>query len=87
MSSLARRICTIVKNENVKEQRFKEWKKNITTTKSTYPKSLTEASILKAKEIPLKALRQPKTTKKYGNYPFHYKYLVMHLPVPLVKLD
>ena len=27
--SLARRICTIVENENVKEQRLKELKKNI----------------------------------------------------------
>ena len=31
--SLARRICTIVENENVKEKLFKELKKNIARTK------------------------------------------------------
>ena len=59
---LGRRICTIVENENVKEKDFKERENNITRTKAN-PKSLIEASILKAKEIPLKVLRQQKTTK------------------------
>ena len=48
--SLARRICTIVGNEHVKEKRFKELKRVLLEQK--YPKSLIEASILSAKEIP-----------------------------------
>ena len=60
--SLAIRICTIVENENVKEKRFKELKKE-TLLEQKYRKSLIEASILRTKEIPLKILRQPKTTK------------------------
>ena len=59
--SLARRICTIVKNENVKEKRFKELQKTFLEQK--YPRSLIEASILRAKEIPLEILRQPKLQK------------------------
>ena len=59
--SLARRICTIVENENVKVKRFKELKKALLEQK--YPKSLKEACILRAKEMPLEILRQPKTTK------------------------
>ena len=60
--SLARRICTIVENENVKEKRFKGLKKTLLEQK--YPRSLIEASILKAKEIPLEILRQLKNCKK-----------------------
>ena len=59
--SLARRICTIVENENVKEKRFKELKK--TLQEQRYPKSLIEARILTAEEIPLETLRQPKSAK------------------------
>ena len=58
---LARRICTIAENGNVKENRFKEPKKTLLEQK--YPKLLIEASTLRAKEIPLEVLRQPKTTK------------------------
>ena len=35
-----------------------------------YPKSLIEASILRAKEIPLEILRQPKTAKNKEMIPF-----------------
>ena len=49
--SLARRICTIVENESVKEKRIKEIKKALIEQK--YPKSLIEASILRATEMPL----------------------------------
>ena len=59
--SLARRICTVVENEYVKEKRFKKPKKNIARIK--YPKLLIEANILKAKEILLEVLRQQKTNK------------------------
>ena len=59
--SLARRICIIVENENVKVKLFKELKKALLEQK--YPKSLKEASILRTKEMPLEILRRPKTTK------------------------
>ena len=52
--SLARRICTIDENENVKEKRFEELKRTLLEQK--YNKSLTEASILRAKEILLQIL-------------------------------
>ena len=60
--SLGRRIYTIVENRNVKEKRFQDRKKNITRTKIN-PKLLINASILKAKEIPLEVLRQQKLLK------------------------
>ena len=66
--SLARRICTFVENENVKEKCFKELKETLLEQK--YHKSLIEASILRAKEIPLEVLRQPKTTKNEEIIPF-----------------
>ena len=49
--SLAIRICTIVENENMKEKRFIDLKKTLLEQK--YPKSLIEASTLRAREIPL----------------------------------
>ena len=70
--SLARRTCTIVENENVKEKRFKELKKTLLEQK--YPRSLIEASILRAKEIPLEVLRQPKTAKNEEIIPFTITY-------------
>ena len=39
-----------------------------------YPKSLIEASILKAKEIPFEVLRQPETTKNEEIIPFTMTY-------------
>ena len=66
--SLARRICTIAGNENVKEKCFKELKKRLLEQK--YPKSLIEASILRAKEIPLEILSQPKTAINEDIIPF-----------------
>ena len=59
--SLATRICTTVENESIKEKRFEELKRTLLEQK--YPKSLIEASILRAKKIPLEILRQPKTAK------------------------
>ena len=64
--SLARRICTIVGNEHVKEKRFKELKRVLLEQK--YPKSLIEASILSAKEIPFEI---NKSCQKWGNNSFH----------------
>ena len=60
--SLARRICTIVENGNVKEKCFNKLKRILLEQKCS--KSLLEASILKAKKaIPIEILRQPKTSK------------------------
>ena len=64
------RICTIVENENVKEKRFKELERTLLEQK--YPKSLIEASILRAKEIPLEILRQSKTAKNEEIIPFTF---------------
>ena len=63
-----RRICTIVENENVKEKRFKKLKRTLLEQK--YPNWLIEASVLRAKEIPLEILRQPKTAKIEEIIPF-----------------
>ena len=71
--SLARRICTIVGNEHVKEKRFKELKRVLLEQK--YPKSLIEASILRAKETPLELSRQPKTAKTEEIIPFTNYYI------------
>ena len=59
--SFVRTTCAILGNENVKEKGLKELKKTLLEHK--YSESLTEASILRAKEIPLEILRQPKTDK------------------------
>ena len=69
--SLSSRICTFVENENVKEKRFKELKKALLEQK--YLKSLI-ASTLKAKEMPLKVLTQPKTAKHGEVIPFIKRY-------------
>ena len=71
--SLGRRIYTIAENESVKEKRFKEMKKN-TLVEQKYPKSLIKASILRAKDIPLEILRQPKTTQNEEIVPFTSTY-------------
>ena len=70
--SLARRINTIDENENVKEKRFKELER--TLLEQNYPKSQIEASILRAKEMPLEILRQPKTAKNEEIIPFTFTY-------------
>ena len=59
--ALAKRINTIDENENVKEKRFKELERTLLEQK--YPKSQIEASILRAKEIPLEILRHQKLLK------------------------
>ena len=70
--SLARRICTVVENENVNEKRSKELKRKLPEQK--YPKLLIEASILRAKEMPLEILREPKTAKNEEIIPFTFTY-------------
>ena len=61
-----------VENVSVKEKLFKELKKTLLEQK--YPKLVTEASLLKAKEIPLEILRQPKTTENEEIVPFTTTY-------------
>ena len=53
--SLARRICTIVEDKNIKEKCLKELKKTLLEQKC--PKSVIEASMLRAKEILPESLR------------------------------
>ena len=65
-------VKNIVANENGKEKRFKEMKRTLLEQK--YPKSLIEASILRAKEISLEILRQPKTAKNEEIIPFTFTY-------------
>ena len=82
--SFARGICTIVENENVKQKLFQEMKNILLEQK--YPKSLTKASILKAKEIPLDVLRQPKTAKNEELFPFVATYNANNPNVfPIIK--
>ena len=69
-----------MKNKNC----FKELQKTLLEQK--YPKSLIEASILKAHELPLEILRQPQTAKKWVNYSF-YNYKQSQKPnvFPIIK--
>ena len=66
------RICTIVENKNLKENCFKRIKRTLLEQK--YPKLLTEASVLRAKEIALEILWQPKTAKNEEIIPFTFTY-------------
>ena len=59
--SHARKMSTIVENENVKEKHFKELIKALLEQK--YSTSLIEVSILRDKKILLEVLRQRNTTK------------------------
>ena len=70
--SLARRMCIIVENQDVKEKCFKELKRTLLEQK--YPDSLKEASLLRAKEVPLEILRQPETGRCEEKIPFTLTY-------------
>lgn len=68
---------SLLREEYVPFLRTKMFKKNASKNRKKkklveqkYSKSLINASILKAKEIPTKVLRQPKTTKNDGIIPF-----------------
>ena len=70
--------CSLLREEYVPFLRTKMFKKNASKNRKKkkklveqkYSKSLINASILKAKEIPTKVLRQLKTTKNDGIIPF-----------------
>lgn len=55
--NLARRICTIVSDENIKKQRLTELEGFL--LKRKYPIGLIEQGIAKAKQIPIGTLRSP----------------------------
>ena len=65
---LARRICTIVENKNVRYMKLKELKTILKTQK--YPKMVVEKGIEKALVIPQKQLRSEKLKKKDDILPF-----------------
>ena len=70
--------------KNVKEKRFKELRKTLLEQK--YPKSLIEARILRAKEIPLEILRQPKIAKNVEIIPFTITYNLNNPNIfPIIK--
>ena len=56
----------------MQKKSFKELKKKL--LEQIYPNSLIEASILRAKEIYLEILRQPKTAKNKDIVPFTFTY-------------
>ena len=59
---MARRICTIVENNSLKNKHLRELKENFRTY--DYPEKVVEIGIQKALKIPQTELRQPKT---FGN--------------------
>ena len=67
--TVARRISTVVGNENVKEKRFNELTKKKTLLEQQYPMSLIEATIIRANEMPFKPT---KNYQQWGNYSFQY---------------
>lgn len=66
--NLARRICTIVENENIKEKRLLELENLLGN--QHYPKTLIETGIKKAREIPQQVLRQQKENNQKEIIPF-----------------
>ena len=82
--SLARRICTIVENQERKEFHLNELKENL--KKYKYPAKIVEMGIKKALSIPQNELRQPKTKTTENILPF----ITTHNPnnpniMPLIK--
>ena len=61
-----------VENENVKEKRSKKLKRTLLEQK--YTKLLIEVRVLRAKEIRLEILREPKTAKNEEIIPFTFTY-------------
>ena len=68
----------------MKEKRFKEFKKALLEQK--YSKSLIQTGLLRAKEMPLEILRQPKTAKNEEVIPFTITYNSSNSNVfPIIK--
>ena len=84
--SLARRICKIVENEDLKEKLFKELRKKTLLEQKYHQLPLIEASILRANEIPPQILGQPKTAKKEESFLFTITYHPTNTSVfPIIK--
>ena len=66
--TLARRICTVVENNEAKMKHLDNLKMNL--SKYQYPKQLTEFGINKVLSIPLQELRTPKTVSNDNSLPF-----------------
>ena len=66
--TLARRICTIVENNETKMKHLENLKDNL--KKYQYPEDLIESGIKKASNIPLQELRTPKTRSNENSLPF-----------------
>ena len=66
--TMARRICTIVENENIKKKHLNELRKNL--TKYHYPEKIIENGIKKATTILQSDLRKPKTITNDKNLAF-----------------
>ena len=62
---MARRICTIVENNSLKNKHLRELKKNFRN-----PEKVVEIEIQKALKIPETELRQPKTIENNNNLTF-----------------
>ena len=65
---MARRICTIVENNILKNKHLRELKENFRTY--GYPEKVVEIGIQKALKIPQTELYQPKTTENNNNLTF-----------------
>ena len=65
---LARRICMIIENKNVRYMKLKELKTILKTQK--YPKMVVKKGIERALAIPQKQLRSTKVKKKDDILPF-----------------
>ena len=65
---MARRICTIVENNSVKNEHLREPKENFRTY--SYPEKVVEIRIQKALKIPQTELRQAKTIENNNNLTF-----------------
>ena len=73
--NLARRICTIVTDENTKNQRLAELKTFLTA--QSYPETLIISAINEAKKIPQHILR---TTRKQDHDPFRIPFVTTYNP-------
>ena len=65
---MARRICTMVENDSLKNKHLRELKGNFRTY--SYPKKVVETGIPETLKIPQTELRQPKAIENNNNLTF-----------------
>lgn len=73
--NIARRICTIVSDKSIREERLSELQ--LYLLKQNYPTHLIEEAISKSSQIPQNELRQPKTKNKCEN---NIPFVITHNP-------